>query len=168
MVMSFYYWLLSIFRLRKLGWHKMTREEAKELINILQGWIEYKQIQVKNNSGSWENATDLVHLGYMQYRIKPSDSPLINQSIPLTGIFTMDFKKNEDELQKNEQYRPFNNGVEFSPCREKWIKSKDFPLLMKIIGYNDVGIFIGDTDVFYNILFSRWIFEDGTPCGVKI
>ena len=51
----------------------MTREEAKELLPIIQAWAEGKSIQYQTDSGSWIDINKDLYTGNHPslYRIKP-------------------------------------------------------------------------------------------------
>ena len=53
----------------------MTREEAKELLPIIQAWTEGKKIQFKSRSGKWTDVEENEGLSFVyslsDYRIKP-------------------------------------------------------------------------------------------------
>ena len=123
----------------------MTREQAKELLPIIQAFAEGKVIQFRtNNISKWIETTtpkfDLLH----EYRIKPEP-----------------------------KYRPFanidecwNEMLKHKPLG--WIK--DTSTICNIINIQKTGIFIYDGIAnrylnFINVFNLK--FADGTPFGIK-
>ena len=50
----------------------MTREEAKELLPIIQAWVEGKTLEYYNEDiGEWQVVTKTVFINPNKYRIKP-------------------------------------------------------------------------------------------------
>ena len=49
----------------------MTREEAKEMLPIIQAYAEGKTIQYRNIEGEWEDIEEPSFSEYIEYRIKP-------------------------------------------------------------------------------------------------
>ena len=125
----------------------MTREEAKELLPIIQAWAEGKTIQFQTDSGSWSDITkDLYPCNHPSlYRIKPEP-----------------------------KYRPFKNKEE---CWEEmlkhqplgWIRNTDNQCFHNItsIGYNSYGICLDNSIMHLDTAFNDFTFVDGTPFGIK-
>ena len=59
----------------------MTREEAKEMLPIIQAYSEGKTIEYKNTFGSWAEAICPSWVNNLEYRIKPEPKyrPFKNQ-----------------------------------------------------------------------------------------
>lgn len=125
----------------------MNRQQAKELLPIIQAFSEGKTIQIKALDGLWhdDNGCDIsFYAKPKNYRIKP--------------------------LQK---YRPFKNKKE---CWEEMLKHqpfgwvKDMSRMCNIINIGEDGI-IANTDVsntWYDFEGSFNLkFIDGTPFGIK-
>jgi len=65
-------------------------------------------------------------------------------------------------------YRPFANAEEFKPYRSRWVKMKGSGVT-RFNYYNNNGVYNDSLEVFnYQKLFDTFLFEDGSPCGVKI
>ena len=65
-------------------------------------------------------------------------------------------------------YRPFANAEEFKPYRSRWIKMKGSGVT-RFNFYNNKGVHNDSLEVFnYQKLFDTCLFEDGSPCGVKL
>ena len=125
----------------------MTREDAKQLLPIIQAFSEGKCIQTKTGSG-WVNMENMSFAGKPKaYRIKPEP-----------------------------KYRPFANAEECWQEMKKheyfgWIKAKDTSIPSRFIIINsirneEVSITSG-IDFTYNELVEYYTFIDGTPVGVK-
>ena len=123
----------------------MNRQEAKELLPIMQAFVEGKTIEFRTNSISkWIETTtpkfDLLH----EYRIKPEP-----KYRPFANI-----KECWEEMQK---HKPLG-----------WIK--DTSTICNIINIQKTGIFIYDGIAnrylnFINVFNLK--FADGTPFGIK-
>lgn len=133
----------------------MTRENAKELLPIIQAFAEGKTIQSKYIIGinTWWDDNNLSFGDGVEYRIKPEP-----------------------------KYRPFKNAEE---CWQEMQKHKPFGWIKKISGHCNflyimelysTGIVINDVDVFggfknllktYNFAFAETTFADGTAFGIK-
>lgn len=123
----------------------MNRQEAKELLPIIQAFAEGKTIEFRTNSISkWIETTtpkfDLLH----EYRIKPEP-----KYRPFTNI-----KECWEEMQK---HKPLG-----------WIK--DTSTICNIINIQKTGIFIYDgvANRYLNFIdVFNLKFADGTPFGIK-
>lgn len=119
----------------------MNRSEAKELLPIIQafvegGKIEYRELGEEHWSG--------------------------------TSTPTFDIESNEYRIKPEPKYRPFANAEECWQEMQKhqpfgWIrnkKTKEYELLQRVAPKNGV------IDQ-YACAFKRWVFADGTPFGIK-
>lgn len=123
----------------------MTREEAKQLLPIIQAYIKGKTIQVKNQKDSkgTEEWLDVINPNFDMspscYRIKPE-------------LKYRPFKDAEECWQEMKNHQPFG-----------WVKDKktnEYELL-KLVAPKD-----GVIDQ-YTCVFERCVFADGTPFGIK-
>lgn len=131
----------------------MTREEAKELLPIIQAWAEGKSIQYQTDSGSWSDITkDLYPCNHPSlYRIKPEP-----------------------------KYRPFNSKEE---CWNEIMKHQPFGWLkskkdgrFRCIGevswsdeFETVYIALSTSALLSrsaDSVFEEYTFADGAPFGV--
>lgn len=123
----------------------MTREEAKQLLPIIQAYAEGKTVQLRERSNCPNCYVDLgnsVHFDTYPveyYRIKPEH-----------------------------KYRPFENAEECWAEMQKhqpfgWLKDKKTNAheLLKLVAPKD-----GVIDQ-YTCVFKRCVFADGTPFGIK-
>lgn len=130
----------------------MTREEAKQLLPIIQAYAEGKTIQVKLKTDSnalcekWVDVKNPDFDIYECYRIKPE---------PI--------------------YRPFNSAKECWQEMQKhqpsgWVKYRSGGLLMNIISIG-AGITVhnntSNCGYSFKSAFSLLTFADGTPFGIK-
>ena len=132
----------------------MTREEAKELLPIIQAWAKGKEIQFKACSGKWTDVEENEGLSFIchpsYYRIKPQ-----------------------------QKYRPFKNQEE---CWEEMLKHQPFGWLKSIrkqekvhIGrvfevkdYLLITLSINEgLNTNSSYFFNEYTFADGTPFGIK-
>ena len=124
----------------------MTREEAKELLPIIQAWTEGKKIQFKSRSGKWTDVEENEGLSFVyslsDYRIKPEPKyrPFKNQ------------KECWNEMLK---HQPFG-----------WVRSTMSDSLYLIESISD-EINCNRTITSYNVAFEWFKFADGTPFGIK-
>ena len=125
----------------------MTREEGKELLPIIQAWIEGKEIQFKTRSCKWVDIEENEGLSFVypssDYRIKPEP-----------------------------KYRPFKNQEE---CWNEMHEHTNFGWLRRnsIGGYVHISVISSDNLMFsskgydYKAAFECYTFTDGTPFGIK-
>ena len=123
----------------------MTRKEAKELLPIIQAFVEGKTIQFRAHiNDEWRDVKELVLNGFTgEYRIKP-------------------------ELK----YRPFESKEECWDEMHKhpdfgWVVAKDSKIMYYIyvvgIGY----VLIDGMSISFSETFAEYEFTDGTPFGIK-
>ena len=133
----------------------MNREQAKELLPIIQALAEGKHIQLKDRIGNWIDI-DFINVELCNpnaYRIKPEP-----------------------------KYRPFAN---IDECWQEMQKHQPFGWVKKTCGncnflhimeLYSTGIVINSVDNFgcfknliktYNVAFVETTFADGTPFGIK-
>ena len=132
----------------------MTREEAKELLPIIQAWAEGKSIQYQTDSKSWSDINkDLYPCNHPSlYRIKPE-----------------------------QKYRPFNSKEE---CWNEMLKHQPFGWLkskkdgrLRCIGevswsdeFETVYIALSTSESLSrssDSMFEQYTFYDGTTFGIK-
>lgn len=124
----------------------MDREQAKELLPIIQAFAEGKIIQSRRINGRWidlemKTALNIISLidEPQRYRIKPEPKYRA-------------FANAEECWQEMKKHEPFG-----------WIrnkKTKEYELLQRVAPKNGV------IDQ-YACAFKRWVFADGTPFGIK-
>lgn len=134
----------------------MTREEAKELLPIIQAFAEGKVIQYRNNSNEWLDIGKYASVGFtrlpLDYRIKPEPK-------------YRPFKSQEECWNEMLKHHPFG-----------WVKSKDKGYF-HIIGLVQWSSELEDVMITFatpeqlarssRSLFEDFTFADGTPFGVK-
>ena len=125
----------------------MTREEAKELLPIIQAFAEGKQIQDKIDGLTGWVDTNEINFDFngqkIQHRIKPEP-----------------------------KYRPFNTQEECWNEMLKhqpfgWIRSKLSKILYQIDTIDDT-VYFNRGFFSYSVIFDNCNFADGTPFGIKI
>ena len=132
---------------------KLTREEAKEMLPIIQAWVDGKTVDWYDPEIGWR----------------------------LSG-FTLDFDKNpkyfriKSEAESESKYRPFKSQEECFDEMMKhqpfgWFRSVHNKNLFNTVCINDSGIKITNTLIKYMDSYDRAFdnieFVDGTPFGVK-
>lgn len=133
----------------------MTREEAKELLPIIQAFAEGKTIQVKGPDNRWydyegKNCKLKFDSRVQDYCIKPKYRP---------------FKNAEECWQEMLKHQPFG-----------WVKNIEFEkyfLIDEVTSiFSDAQIHIsayeGKNWNSFSTVFYNNTFADGTPFGVKI
>ena len=133
----------------------MTREEAKELLPIMQAFAEGKQIQDSIDCVRWFD-TDEINLEYegqkIKHRIKPEPK-------------YRPFKTKEECWNEMMKHQPFG-----------WVKSKDkgyFHLIGLVqfeSEFEDVMITFATSENLArssHSIYENYIFADGTPFGIK-
>ena len=129
----------------------MTREEAKDLLPIIQAWAEGKNIQFLSD-GEWHDINQADFTCYPdKYRIKPEPK-------------YRPFKSQEDCWQEMLKHQPFG-----------WLKSKKDGRLRCIgeVSWSDefetVHIALSTSESLSrsaNSMFDEYTFADGAPFGV--
>lgn len=124
----------------------MTREEAKELLPIIQAFAEGKVVQYRNNSNEWLDIGKNASVGFtrlpLDYRIKPE---------PKCRPF-----KNQEECW-NEMHKHPDFG---------WVAAQDSKVIYHINIVGDGYIHIDGSSVVFSTAYSEYEFLDGTPFGV--
>ena len=120
----------------------MTREEAKELLPIIQAFAEGKVIEIFDDEIGWvEKENPKFNLNPEFYRIKPKYRP---------------FKTQEECWQEMHQHPDFG-----------WVLAKDSKIMYHIyvvgIGY----VLIDGMSISFPETFAEYEFTDGTPFGIK-
>lgn len=124
----------------------MTREEAKELLPIIQAFAEGKTIEFKNCCGNWNNCGNVLIPGFHNdFRIKsePKYRP---------------FKDADECWQEMLKHQPFG-----------WLREKKRNVYTQIGFMHTEGIqgtSGGSSN--YKAFFDCFNFADGTPFGVKV
>lgn len=140
----------------------MTREEAKELLPIIQAFAEGKTIEHKGKGSSfnWEEVIEpIFNLHMSEYRIKPEPK-------------YRPFKDVEECWQEMLKHQPFG-----------WVKEKgdepsyellanvsendEAPISFAVHGSVGMGI-IDRPSIEFNGMFNTFTFADGAPFGVKV
>ena len=125
----------------------MNRQEAKELLPIIQAFAESKKIEVRVGNDNWTE-TDEVYGGRnndYDYRIKtePKYRP---------------FKDAEECWQEMQKHQPFG-----------WIKYSNFSCIIQNISFNGITV-IKEQEIHYLNFEEHFMnikFADGTPFGIK-
>lgn len=130
----------------------MTREEAKEILPIIQAWAEGKNIQYLSN-GEWNDINQSDFTCYPdKYRIKPE-------------LEYRPFKTQEECLDEMLKHQPFG-----------WLKSKKYGHYRCIgeVSWSDafetVCIALSTSESLSrssDSMFEEYTFADGTQFGIK-
>ena len=129
----------------------MTREEAKQLLPIIQAFAEGKIIECRTKKGTisagipneWTEIKEIGFWNGIEYRIKPES-----------------------------KYRPFANAEECWKEMQKhqpfaWIKEKHSDRYNLITEVNGLSIKVKEGCLFTDSV-KYYTFADGTPFGVKV
>ena len=122
----------------------MTREEAKELLPIMQAYVEGKTIQF-NHLGEWVDVISELNPKYYpftKYHIKPEPK-------------YRPFKSQEECWQEMLNHQPF-----------EWIKNECGDIF-NIIAIFKESIKLNERDNYYSECCKQFKFIDGTPFGIK-
>ena len=132
---------------------KLTREEAKEMLPIIQAWADGQTVDWYDPAIGWR-----------------------------LSLFTLDFDKNpkyfriKSEAETESKYRPFKSQEECFDEMMKhqpfgWFRSTCNKNLSNIVGIDDNGMKITNilykSKVTYDSAFTFLKFVDGTPFGIK-
>ena len=122
----------------------LTREKAKELLPIINGFVDGGTLQFKYLTESWHDtdhidvdATDVV------YRIKPEPK-------------FRPFKSQEECWQEMHKHPNFG-----------WVKEKASEIIYNISGISKLSIVILEDISSFKEAFDIYQFEDGEPFGIK-
>lgn len=115
----------------------MNRQQAKELIPILQAFIEGKTIQIRKHG---------------EERFYDSTNSNLN--------FVLDHY--DYRIKVEPKYRPFEDAEE---CWQEMQKHQPFGWVKIDEGYEQIWHVNKDTD--FNATFKIYTFADGTPFGIK-
>ena len=125
----------------------MNRNQAKEILPIIQAFIDGKQIQhLYNKWEDIENLTSDLIINPELYRIKPESK-------------YRPFKDAEECWNEMQKHQPFG-----------WVKSKDGSTINKFMFIDSLRkdeVSISNIDFNYNDLVEYYIFADGAPFGMK-
>ena len=122
----------------------MTREEAKELLPIMQAFAEGKTIEYRTLGGAWKVANTPTWSSCLFYRIKPEPK-------------YRPFRNVEECWQEMQKHQPFG-----------WLKDRDTGgyIIISELDYEDIEI-SGNNGWDYVGLMKCYTFADGTPFGIK-
>ena len=130
----------------------MTREEAKELMPIIQAFVEGKTIEYREYDGEWKEARTPTWSSRLFYRIKPEPK-------------YRPFKTKEECWNEMLKHQPFG-----------WLKSKKNGRFHCIgeVSWSDefetVHIALSTSESLSrsaNSMFDEYTFADGTPFGIR-
>ena len=133
----------------------MDRQQAKELLPIIQAFAEGKIIQSRRINGMWidlemKTALNIISLidEPQKYRIKPEPK-------------YRPFKNAEECWQEMQKHKPFG-----------WVKDKDkedgtYVMVTKVSDGRDDMVINGNYNWRLDGLLKCFTFADGTPFGIK-
>ena len=130
----------------------MTREEAKEMLPIIQAYVEGKTVQYEFYTDIWKDIKEPSFRSDVKYRIKPEQK-------------YRPFKTKEECLQEMLKHHPFG-----------WLKSKmngRFSCIGEVYGsdeFETVYIALSTSESLSrssDSMFEQYTFYDGTPFGIK-
>ena len=124
----------------------MTREQAKELLPIIQAYAEGKTIQYKNAEGEWKDVAFGENLSFI-------DTP------------------SKYRIKSEPKYRPFKNKEE---CWNEMLKHQPFGWIrsnisdsLSLVEYVSDDIYFNGTFISYKDAFECSEFIDGAPFGIN-
>lgn len=131
----------------------MTREDAKQLLPIIQAFAEGKTIECRTKQGvistripnGWVEMDEIGFWNGIEYRIKPEST-------------YRPFKDAEECWQEMLKHQPFG-----------WVKSKEgeYYTFITTVDNNDEMSLSGDSGWSFSGIMNNYTFADGTPFGVK-
>ena len=120
----------------------MTREEAKELMPIMQAFAEGKEIEMIMSTGKW-GTTDLFCPDSYEYRIKPEPK-------------YRPFKTQEECWQEMHKHPDFG-----------WVIRSGVYLNISGVYCDTIYTLEDSNGIHFDYAFLELIFTDGAPFGVK-
>ena len=130
----------------------MTREEAKELLPIIQAFAEGKNIQYKDDMDRWVDIKNPSFKSFFEYRIKPE-------------IKFRPFKSKEECLEEMQKHHPFGRLKSKNDGRFRFIDEVTWSE-----SYREAIIELSANESLLrgsNSVFEEYTFSDGTPFGIK-
>ena len=123
----------------------MTREEAKELLPIIQAFTEGKTIQFRTNNRSWVDLldNDIEINALFEYRIKPEQK-------------YRPFKTQEECWNEMLKHHPFG-----------WVKAPDGKFFCIDMVLDEGIVYKYSSCKFDEYLNGQYSFVDGEPFGIK-
>ena len=123
----------------------MTREEAKEMLPIMQAFTEGKTIQFRTNNRSWVDLldNDIEINAIFEYRIKPEQK-------------YRPFKTQEECWNEMLKHQPFG-----------WVKAPDGKFFCIDMVFDDGIVYKYSSCKFDEYLKGQYSFVDGEPFGIK-
>ena len=122
----------------------MTREEAKELLPIIQAFAEGKTIEFMLTDGDWQVANSPTWRSGLTYRIKPEPK-------------YRPFKNNAECWEEMQKHQPFG-----------WLINKKTRCYVYPVLYTSItAIFADKNSANFNTMFKEYTFADDTPFGIK-
>ena len=142
----------------------MTREEAKELLPVIQAYAEGKTIQFNHSVNGW---TDLPSPDFFSssknYRIKPeSEFRPFKNTDELIHVY---------ETMMNKLLGVNQSFIDTCMCLPSiWIKHKldGRKILLTEFGEDFVKVGVKSKPITLEVLFSNYTFCDDSPCGVEV
>ena len=132
----------------------MTREEAKQLLPIIQAFAEGEIIECRTKKGAisagipneWTEIKEIGFWNGIEYRIKPEPK-------------YRPFKDAEECWQEMQKHQPFG-----------WLKDKNdgHRTLITVVDNEDMMALNGITGWDFLSIMNMYVFSDGKPFGVKI
>lgn len=125
----------------------MNRQQAKDLLPIIQGYVDGKKIE-KRPKGRYdvewqETVLPAFNPHTCDYRIKPEPK-------------CRPFANEEECWQEMQKHQPFG-----------WVKASHGQFLITGLRKDGVAFGINDNWQDYNYMFKSYTFADGTPFGIK-
>lgn len=137
----------------------MTKENAKELLPVIQAYAEGKKIQIKQSNDTWLD----ISVNDVDFCCEPS------------------FYR----IKPEEEYRPYKDCDEMiADFKERsntttmpliWVKDKCTKDALLITGFDydnrsfkSLGVYINSSWFSFDKLFESYTYLDNMPCGVKV
>lgn len=127
----------------------MTREEAEQLLPIIQAFAEGKEIEsrcIKGDKSLWYDDEEPNFDNDLEYRIKPEKK-------------YRPFKNAEECWQEMQKHQPFG-----------WLKDKNdgHRTLITVVDNEDMMALNGITGWDFLHIMNNYVFADNIPFGVKV
>ena len=125
----------------------MTREEVKEMLPVLQAFVDGKTIEsrcIKGDKSLWYDDEDPSFDNDLEYRIKPQTN-------------YRQFKDAEECWKEMQKHKPFG-----------WVKWNDVRYNIYVVSSTSVCLINGNCEnMDFAYAYQKLKFADGTPFGVK-
>ena len=143
------------YELQQEKWVEKVGLKVGDKVKLTRGWCK--------GEGGYDDFYRIFHEKgkvYTVTEIKPKHIKVDGEGYIALPYFALE--------KVAEEYRPFANGEEFEPHRDRWLKG-DGEGCFRVFSYNNGHVYMGGVAKSYEKLCKEYTFADtGEPAGVKL